>query len=65
MEKFNCVKCGQVEVLEEFTRCEPCEADHKALCAKLDSQPKSEPAPKRQMRSMPANVPGGVVYFMD
>ena len=65
MEKFNCVKCGAVEVLEELTRCESCETQHKEMCAKLDARPKSEPVPKRQMRSMPANVPGGVVYFMD
>ena len=36
----NCYKCNQTEVAEEFLRCEPCEADHRKLCAKLDARPK-------------------------
>ena len=36
----HCYRCNQVEVAEEFTRCPPCEAAHKELCAKLDARPK-------------------------
>jgi len=37
---YSCTQCGKVEVAEEYTRCEPCAAAHKELCAKLDARPK-------------------------
>ena len=37
-----CYKCNQVEVAEEFERCQPCEVSHKELCAKLDARPRVE-----------------------
>ena len=35
-----CYRCNQVEVAEEYTRCPPCEAAHRELCAQLDAKPK-------------------------
>ena len=35
-----CDKCGKIEVVEEYTRCSSCEAEHKVLCAQLDARPK-------------------------
>ena len=37
---YSCYKCNSVDVEEEFSRCPPCEAAHRELCAKLDAQPK-------------------------
>ena len=37
---YQCYKCNQTEVAEEFERCPSCETAHKDLCAKLDAQPK-------------------------
>ena len=39
---YTCYKCSKEIVLEEFTRCVPCEIEHKELCAKLDARPKVE-----------------------
>ena len=44
----SCYKCGKSEVAEEFTRCSPCEAAHKALCAELDARPKNHIKPVKE-----------------
>jgi predicted sulfurtransferase len=33
-----CFKCNEIEVPEEFLRCDTCEAEHKRMCAELDSK---------------------------
>lgn len=47
---FQCYKCKQVSVPEEFTRCPSCETAHKALAQQLDSRPKViEKKPKEKL----------------
>jgi len=36
---YPCFKC-KAPVQEEFTRCSPCEAEHKKLCVSLDAKPR-------------------------
>jgi len=58
-----CIACKKVPVREEFTRCEPCEAEHQKLVAQLNARPKPEPYSKPEPRWVPANVPGGKLYL--
>ena len=45
---YQCYRCNQVVVQEEFQRCPSCETAHQRLCEELDARPNNHIKPIRE-----------------